>query len=192
MPFDEAMGQAMDTLETVGLDRRMFHRFPHQLSGGQRQRVSIAAALVTRPSFVVLDEPTSSLDVSIQAQILNLLMDLREVFSLTFLFISHNLNVIGTIADRVAVMLRGRVVEVGPTFRIMDEPVHPYTRRLRAASPRIEDALIGGRAGLSRAVNIDAHPAFASLCGTCPPGGMCLHEVEDGHCVTCIPEDGIE
>lgn len=188
---EEAEARAMQMLETVGLSRHLYYRYPHQLSGGQRQRVSIAAALVTHPALVVADEPTSSLDVSIQAQILNLLMDLQEAFSLTYLFISHNLNVIGTIADRVAVMVKGRVIEVGATQRLLEDPIHPYTRHLRAASPSINDALTNAPAATAHFDLAQPHPAFAALHGNCSADEACLHLVGDDHYVACYDEDDL-
>jgi len=119
----------------VGLDSRHLRRYPHSFSGGQRQRIGIARALALRPGLVICDEPTSALDVSIQAQILNLLMDLKEKLALTYLFISHNLAVVDYIADRIAVMCAGRIVELADRATLFRNPVHPYTRALLAAVP---------------------------------------------------------
>jgi oligopeptide/dipeptide ABC transporter, ATP-binding protein, C-terminal domain len=122
-------------LEMVGLDRSTMQRYPHMFSGGQRQRIGIARALALDPRFVVCDEPVSALDVSIQAQVLNLLMDLRERKGLTYLFISHDLGVVRRIADRVCVMFLGKIVESGPVAEVYARPRHPYTMFLVAAAP---------------------------------------------------------
>ena len=119
----------------VGLDLRHVKRYPHSFSGGQRQRIGIARALALRPGLVICDEPTSALDVSIQAQILNLLMDLKQKLGLTYLFISHNLAVVDYIADRIAVMCAGRIVEIADRAMLFRNPVHPYTQALLAAVP---------------------------------------------------------
>lgn len=126
-------GQVGRMLDMVGLPRRVIHSYPSQLSGGQRQRVAIARALIMRPEVVICDEPTSSLDVSVQAQILNLLRELRQELGLTYLLISHNLSVIDYLASRVAVMHLGRIVEEGATDAIMQQPAHPYTKALLAS-----------------------------------------------------------
>jgi len=124
-----------ELLERVGLSARYRRRFPHEFSGGQRQRIGIARALSLNPSFIVCDEAVSALDVSIQAQILNLLQDLQQEFHLAYLFITHELNVVQYIADRIAVMYLGQIVELAPAERLFDEPLHPYTQALIAANP---------------------------------------------------------
>ena len=125
-------------MRQVGLEPALMQRFPHQFSGGQRARIGIARALAVKPEFLVCDEAVAALDVSIQAQVLNLFMQLREELRLTSIFISHDLTVVRHVADRVAIMVRGRVVELGPTEAVFGAPRHAYTRALLAAAPRME------------------------------------------------------
>jgi peptide/nickel transport system ATP-binding protein len=124
-------------LRAVGLDESVRTRYPHEFSGGQRQRIGIARALALRPKFVVCDEPVSALDVSVGAQIVNLLAQLQRDFGLTYLFISHSMPVVRYLATRIAVMYRGKIVEVGETAQITERPAHAYTRSLLEATPQL-------------------------------------------------------
>jgi ABC-type oligopeptide transport system ATPase subunit len=127
--------RAEELFGLVGLDPGYLRRYPHQFSGGQRQRIGLARALALHPSFLVLDEPVSALDVSVQAQVVNLLMDLQQRLSLTYLFISHDLRLVEHICSRMAVMHNGRIVEAGPADELFSNPQHDYTRTLLAAVP---------------------------------------------------------
>ena len=134
----ERAARVADALAAVGLGREAGLSYPHEFSGGQRQRIAIARALVTRPRLVVADEPVSALDVSIQAQVLNLMCDLQRDADVTYLLISHDLAVVGHVCDEVAVMFQGRFVETGPADLLLARPAHPYTRELVAAAPRLD------------------------------------------------------
>jgi len=136
---DEKEDAAQRLLSEVGMGADAVRRYPHEFSGGQRQRISIARAISLRPKLVICDEAVSALDVSVQAQVINLLMDLRDRHHLSYLFISHDLSVVRLIADRTAVMYLGQIVEFGSTEDVIDSPVHPYTRALISAIPRLGD-----------------------------------------------------
>ncbi|MHB1341358.1 MAG: ABC transporter ATP-binding protein [Coriobacteriia bacterium] len=199
--IDERVGYL---LNAVGLSANYRNRFPHEFSGGQRQRVGIARALAMEPKLIVCDEPVSALDVSIQAQVLNLLDDLSEEFGLTYLFIAHGLNVVKHISDRVGVMYLGKLVEVAPKRELYRNPLHPYTKALLSAIPVTNPALRTERILLEGDVTspIDPKPGcrFASRCyakGTCV-GCACdtemppLVEVSPGHFVACYLHPGAE
>ena len=174
---------ARKLLAEVGLDRDLIYRYPHELSGGQRQRVNIARAVSFRPDFIICDEPVSALDVSVQAQIINLLIDLRQRHGLSYLFISHDVSVVSHIASRIAVMYLGRLAEIGLREDIIEAPRHPYTQALIAAvplpgGPRIADraagAIIGGEtpSAASPPPGCRFHtrcPHAMAICRTTPP-----------------------
>ncbi|MBP1842483.1 peptide/nickel transport system ATP-binding protein/oligopeptide transport system ATP-binding protein [Rhizobium petrolearium] len=134
----EARDKVAAIMERVGLKAAHLDRYPHQFSGGQRQRIGIARALISNPRFIVCDEPVSALDVSIQAQIIKLLIELKRELGLTYLFVSHDISVIGYLSDRVAVMYLGEIVEMGPVERVLQSPRHPYTQSLLSAVPDVD------------------------------------------------------
>jgi oligopeptide/dipeptide ABC transporter ATP-binding protein len=136
LPRQKIQGRVLELLDKVGLGRQHLDRFPHEMSGGQCQRVAVARALALNPKLLVLDEPTSALDVSVQAQIINLLEDLKNAHNLTYLFISHDLNVVQHISDRIGVMYLGKLVEIGPSEDVFQKPLHPYTKALFGAIPQ--------------------------------------------------------
>jgi oligopeptide/dipeptide ABC transporter ATP-binding protein len=161
----ELRDRVRDLLAEVGLAAETARRFPGELSGGQRQRVAIARALATRPKFVVCDEPVSALDVSIAAQVLNLLVELREKLGLSYLFISHDLAVVSGIADRIAVMYLGRIVEEGPVPEVVARPLHPYTATLVSAAPEPDPTVA------VRRIPLAGEPPSPSA----PPSGCAFH-----------------
>jgi oligopeptide transport system ATP-binding protein len=187
----ELREKVAEILTMVGLRPDDAARYPHEFSGGQRQRIGIARALAVRPELVVADEPISALDVSIQAQILNLLMDLRDAFGLTYLFISHDLMVVRHISDRIAVMYGGRIVELADSEELFNHPLHPYTRVLLAAIPVPDpDVARQARPAEARREAAGAPCAFHDRClephERCREDEPLLKEVAPGHLVACV------
>jgi len=182
-------------LNVCGLPRGLSGRYPHEMSGGQRQRVGIARALALNPEFIVCDEAVSALDVSIQAQIINLLEDLREEFGLTYLFIGHDLSVIRHLCDRVAVMYLGKLVETGDSDEVFDNPRHPYTRALLSAIPVPDPEIEAGRehdilpgevpSPLNPPSGCVFHPRCVLAQDSCRTEVPTLHEVRPSHWVAC-------
>jgi oligopeptide/dipeptide ABC transporter ATP-binding protein len=159
-----------ELLEVVGLSADHVNRYPHEFSGGQRQRIGVARALALSPQLIVADEPVSALDVSIQAQVINLLDDLQDEFNLTYVFIAHDLGVVHHVSDRIAVMYLGVVVEIGPSDALFLHPIHPYTAALLSAIPAIEDEVVEGIARRERIVLEGEVPSPIN-----PPSGCRFH-----------------
>jgi oligopeptide transport system ATP-binding protein len=185
-------------LGRVGLDPSMMRRFPHEFSGGQRQRIGVARALALRPRLIVADEPVSALDVSVQAQVVNLLIDLQEELGIAYLFIAHDLAVVERIADRVAVMYLGKIVEMATTEEIFRNPVHPYTRALLQAIPIPDPTRARERPSLSGELPSPANPPagcrFHTRCPVseerCSSVEPPLLEVSPGHWAACLLSPG--
>ncbi len=183
IPAQEIPGRVGNLLAEVGLDPDAAGRYPHEFSGGQRQRIGIARALAVEPVFLVCDEPVSALDVSVQAQVLNLLTDLQRDRGLAYLFIAHDLAVVRHVAHRVAVMYLGRFMEVGETASLISSPRHPYTRALVSAVPDPDPARQGTR------ILLPGDPPSATVLPPgCPFAGRCYHRLKDARCTSERPE----
>lgn len=189
----ERKKRVLELMEKVGLRPDYYNRFPHEFSGGQRQRIGVARAIALNPKFIVADEPVSALDVSIQAQVLNLLKDLQKEFSLTYLFISHDLSVVRHISDRVAVMYLGRIVEIAPTKSLFSTAAHPYTQLLLKSVPLPDPQQKLHMTGLTGEVPSPINPPSGcpfhprcpkamDMCSTAPPETV---RVEENHYTAC-------
>jgi peptide/nickel transport system ATP-binding protein len=194
---DEAADYLADLMRKVGLDPAYAKRYPHQFSGGQRARIGIARALAVKPRFIVLDEAVAALDVSVQSQVLNLLLDLRERLGLAYLFISHNLAVVHHVADRVAVMYLGRIVETAPARRLFAQALHPYTRALLAEAPTLtvakkRFAAIQGEipSPLNPPTGCHFHPRCRLAKARCREEAPPLRDLGGGHHAACHLVDG--
>ena len=196
----EYRDKVTDLLETVGLNPYMADRYPHEFSGGQRQRIGIARALAVNPSFIVADEPVSALDVSIQAQVINLLEELQDKFDLTYLFIAHDLSVVRHISDRVAVMYLGHIVEVADRQELYENPLHPYTKALLSAVPIPDPVIEAERERIILTGDVPSpmnppqgcvfHTRCPAMTDDCRLEMPQLQEVSPEHWVSCIKVDG--
>jgi peptide/nickel transport system ATP-binding protein len=186
--------QVDKVMELVGLAKRLINTYPHELDGGRRQRIGIARALAVNPEFIVCDEPVSALDVSIQAQILNLMQDLQDELNLTYMFITHDLSVVKHFANDIAVMYLGQMVEKAPSKKLFENPVHPYTKALLSAIPvpdpdyKMDRILLNGE--ITSPINPKPGCRFSKRClyatESCIGGDIATKEVEPGHFVNCV------
>ncbi len=185
--------RVLELLQLVGLDTYHLSRYPHELSGGQKQRIGIARALALKPDLIICDEAVSALDVSVQAQVLNLLQELKEKLGLTYFFISHNLNVVYQVSDRVGVMYLGKMMEIASYDQLYENHYHPYTQALLSAIPQVNQENQGGRIRLQGEVPSPSNPPSGCrfhtrcphACERCRTEEPILYEVEPGHFVAC-------
>ncbi|HOB22891.1 MAG TPA: ATP-binding cassette domain-containing protein, partial [Bacillota bacterium] len=186
--------RVLELMETVGLAERLINSYPHELDGGRRQRIGIARALAMEPQLIICDEPVSALDVSIQAQILNLLKELQDQYGLSYIFITHDLSVVNHFSDKIAVMYLGQIVEMTPTDELFDNPLHPYTKALLSAIPvpdlsrKREKISLKGE--ITSPVNLPEECRFVNRCFEatkhCRDGIPALKEVAPDHFVACF------
>ena len=189
----KARKRVIEILDDVGLSEMQLHRYPHEFSGGQRQRIAVARALVTNPEFVILDEPTSSVDVSVRAQLLKLFQDLQKEFGLTYMFISHDLSVVECISDRVAVMYLGKLIELAETAELYKTPLHPYAIALLSSIPipdptlKREKVILTGEvpSPINPPVGCRFHPRCSKAMDICSREEPELVDVGNGHLVAC-------
>lgn len=189
----ELKARLTTVLELAGLSERFLNRYPHEMSGGQRQRVGIARALAVNPEFIICDEPVTALDVSIQAQIINLLMDLQDEFDITYMFIAHDLNVVKHVSDRVAIMYLGKIFEIADTKTLFSSPKHPYTRALLAAIPKPDPGAEKRKVLHGEVPSPIEPPSGCRFHPRCPEliGEICSAKepkeitLSDGACVSC-------
>lgn len=190
----ERLARIVELMEECGINKAFINRFPHEFSGGQRQRIGIARALSVNPKFIICDEPVSALDVSIQSQVLNLLVELRKKHNLTMMFISHDLGVVEYISDRVAIMYLGRIVELADTEEVFNNPLHPYTKALLASIPKINEKQMLQNSVLEGEIPSPINPpsgcTFHTRCefatDECSKSVPHLCEIKPGHFVSCL------
>lgn len=198
---EEALEKTASFLSLVGMSEQYLYRYPHELSGGQRQRVAIARALILDPELVVLDEPTSSLDVSVQAEVLKLLRSLREELDLTYLFITHNLAVVRVFTEKIAILYLGKIMETGNTEDLFATPLHPYTEALISVAPKLDPSKRGGKIILKGEIPSPVDPprgcpfhtrCFRKIGAICEESAPPLRDVGNGRLVAChLYDDGV-